>query len=174
MTKPSTSFRILNIQALVNDFKQHKIDESLKFKYLLAEFILLMLGGSLSVQLPPEDGMTWLLITILLMGVLIVGTVYSFKKNQQGDNVDFTARYIAVNFVVSMRFVLAYFGVIAVLVLFYPLLENTAFISALGVDTVLNTTIMVIVLGLYYYFVAKYIGQIAEVVTPTKDAPKNT
>ena len=174
MTAPNKSFRFLNIQALINDFKQHKVDELLKFKYLLAEFVLLMLGVSLSVQLPPEDGMTWLVTTALLIGAVVIGTVYSFKKNQQGDNVDFTARYIAVNFVVSMRFAVAYFGFIGALVLFYPLLENTVFMSALGVDTVLNLTIMAIVLGLYYYFVAKYIGQIAEAVTPEKGIPKNT
>ena len=174
MTTSNKSFRILNVQALINDFKQHKIDESLKFKYLLAEFVLLTLGVSLSVQLPPEDGMTWFFTTALLIGAVVGGTVYSFKKNQQGDNVDFTARYIAVNFVVSMRFAVAYFGILVALVIFYPLLENAAFMSALGVETVSNLTIMAIVLGLYYYLVAKYIGQIAESMTSEKSVHKNT
>ena len=163
MSAPSTPFRILSIRALIADFRKKKIDEGLKFKYLLAEFVLLTLGVSLSIQLPPEDGLTWLLTTILCIAGVVAGTVCCFRKNQQGDNVDFVARYIAVNFVVSMRFVVAYFGIMVALIVFYPLLEHTALMSALGVDLALNLAIMAAVLGLYYYFVVRYIGQIAEV-----------
>ena len=172
-TPPTAPFRILNIKALIADFRDGRVDESLKFKYLLAEFVLLMFFGSLNVQLPPEDGLTWLLTTTLLIAAVVIGTLYAFKKNQQGDNADFTARYIAVNFVVSMCFAVAYFGIMVALVIFYPLLEHTAFMSALGVDTALNLTLMAVVLGLYYYFVARYIGQIAETATPKQSADKS-
>ena len=174
MTAPQTPFRILNIKALVADFRQRKVDETLKFKYLLVEFVLLMFVTSLNVQVPPEDGLTWLLTTALLMVIVAVGTIYCFRKNQQGDNTDFTARYIAVNFVVSMHFFLAYAVILIALVVFFPLLEGTAFMAALGTDMIFGLILIMATLILYYYLVAKYIGQIAQGVTPTQDVQEST
>jgi len=161
MTEAETSFRILNIRGLVADFQQKRIGEDLGFRYLLAEFLFLMLGGALSVQLPPEDGVTWLLTTSLLLVAVGLGTVYSYQKNQEGDGVDFVTRYIAVNFVVSMCFLVAYICIVFALAIFYPLLEDTGFMSVLGVNLMFNTVVMAVVLWLYYYMIARYIRQIA-------------
>ena len=166
MKETQASFRILNIKALIADFQQGQVDEPLRFKYLLVTYLLLTLAVSLTVQVPPEDGLVWLLNTAVFLVAVITGTVYSYRQNKQGDNVDFLARYIAVNFVVSMRFFVAYVILFIALVLLFPLLEGTAFMDVLGVDIVLNLVLYTIVCALYYYFVVTYIRQIAQPTPP--------
>ena len=62
---------------------------------------------------------------------------------------DFVARYLAVNFVVSMRFAVAYAILFIALVLFFPLLAGTAFMDALGVYPILNLSLFVAIFALY-------------------------
>lgn len=166
MTETQASFRILNIKALITDFRQGRVDEPLRFKYLLVTYLLLTLAVSLTIQVPPEDGLVWLLNTTVFLVAVITGTVYSYRQNKQGDNVDFLARYIAVNFVVSMRFFVAYIILFIALVLLFPLLEGTAFMNALGVDIVLNLVLYTIAYALYYYFIITHIRQIAQPTPP--------
>jgi len=166
MTTLHTKFRWLDISALITDFRSGLITESIKFKYLLATYILILLGGSLNIQIPPEPGLIWTVNTFTLLIAVSLGTWYCYALNKAGDNSDFTARYIALGFVVSMRFAVAYFALLVAILLFSPLLQGTSFAETLGVNLWLNVTIMVVTLGLYYYFIAKYIKQIATTDVP--------
>jgi len=157
METNNTKFRWLSTQTLVNDFKENSVTESLAFKYVLAEFLLLMLATSLSIQSPPEEVGMWFITTVVFMLLVAVGTYWCFLANKAGDNQDFTLRYVAFNFVVSMQFAVGYGALLIGMIVFFPLLENTAFMSESGIDPILNISLMTAALGLYYFLIARHI-----------------
>ena len=130
----------------------------------------------MSLRLPSgDDGLGWQLVLAIMAGIIALGTFWCYWNNSRGDNTDFLDRFIAVNFVVSMRFFVAYIGIMAALFLFSTQVGDAAFLSALsalGDNALLYLAIMIAVFGLYYYFVAKYIGHIAETTTPKKNVDK--
>lgn len=179
MTAPKSPFRIFNAPGLVADFRARRVTKRVHLAYLLGDIALLTLGGvSMSLRMPPgDDGLGWPLTLTLITTIVALGTFWCYRNNSRGDNTDFLDRFIAVNFVVSMRFLVAYIGVMAVLALLSVSLAGTAFtsaVSALGASATAYFVIMALVFGLYYYFAAKYIGQIAEAVAPEKGVHQNT
>lgn len=174
MNETKSQFRFLDIKGLVSEYQNKTITESVKFKYLLGEFLLILLGGSINIQAPPEAVLNWTLTTFVLLSMVGMGTWYCYKINKEGDNTDFSSRYIALNFVVSMRFAVAYLGVLVAIVIFAPLIPDPAMIDEAQANLVLNLSIMAAVLGLYYYFIAKYMKQIAVTVNsnPPNEAAK--
>jgi hypothetical protein len=162
MNETKSQFRFLDIKGLVGEYQNNTITELTKFKYLLAEFLLMLLTAYANVQLPPEPGLYWTVTTTALLLITGFGTWYCFKVNSEGDNTDFSSRYIALNFVVSMRFAVAFVGFLLAIVILAPLLPTTM-LDETQYNLALNLSVMTVMLGLYFYYIAKYMKQIAGV-----------
>ncbi len=162
MDNSHTKFNLLNINALVENFKQRRVGEYLKFKYLLAEIILITTLASISMQTPPADNLEWVLYSVLLLFMIVIGTIYAYKQNKQGDNSDFIARYIAVSFVITIRFIITLSLIGAVFGVFAAIAQNfDGLIITLEESVVFNLILNVLITGLYYYLVGKYVREIA-------------
>lgn len=159
--KDTAKFHLFNIKALVNDFKEDRVDEHLRFKYLLAESILFAVGTILNIQTPPIKGMESFILIALTVAAVIIGTSFAYKANQRGDNKDFVARYIAVSFVLTVVFIVVFVSAVFLFSLAIGMTHGVDSIAALQENLVVNLTLVASSLVLFYYLLVKYITQIS-------------
>jgi hypothetical protein len=80
---------------LVKELSEKSITQAEKYKYLLAFMIITAFIIELSSYVPENPSIIPITGSILVFLTTVVGTIYCYRVNQQGDNLDFVDRYIS-------------------------------------------------------------------------------
>ena len=134
----------LNINALKQQLKDPGLTEIDSLKYLL----LLSLIGMLPIPKPPYFTTGTFLYYVVGTIIFVLGTLYCYQKNGGPSGTDFLKRYIALSWVLAIRFL--------------PIILLFGLLMALGVFSRLTFSEQkVIVLFIIYSFSIIYFWRIA-------------
>lgn len=93
----------VSINGLKKDFLEGKVTEKESLKYLIGMIILYGISPS---QGNTADGATMLAAAIVGLAISIIGLICAYKSNNGSSGNQFLVKYIAISFVVSIRFIL--------------------------------------------------------------------
>jgi len=98
----------LNKSALVEDFRERRVDEKERFKYFLATFIT----GMIIVQLLICGGNAFrieqLAYAATNLVAIVTGIIICYRANKKGDNTDFIARMICLGWPIGIEIAVAF------------------------------------------------------------------
>ncbi len=90
-----------NLKDLEKRLAENNVSDKEGFRYLLANWIVF---GSLSFAAVTEQyGNPG--VMVMLLAVPVISLIIGFKANQKGDGKDFLKRFISVNFVIGIQFI---------------------------------------------------------------------
>lgn len=92
----------LNYKQLARDLRDHKVSERDKLSYLIGTIILSAPLLVPTVATNPNDITSELLSALVIIFVAILGTIFTYRKNQQGDGKNFLERYVCLSFPISI------------------------------------------------------------------------
>ncbi len=151
-----------NIKALKAQIKRGELDDRETLPYFIVSGLLfIFIFNTLCMDPSNTKSNIWDLLSIFVdMVLLVVGTLYAYKKNggTQGEN--FIRKYIAISFVVSVRFflfsiLLLLFVALPIVTFFFPSWLNN---EATDPFSVLFYTAWQTLL---YYRIAKHVEETA-------------
>ena len=93
---------ILNYKQLAEDLRDHKVSEREKLYYIIGTVVL---STPLLIPSAPanHNDITGELVGIFILILLtILGTIFIYHKNQQGDGKNFIERYVCLSFPISI------------------------------------------------------------------------
>jgi hypothetical protein len=94
---------IWNTKSLAQKLKDGSLTQSGRVKYLLATVVLYVIVLEGSFLIGESLTFAFILRAVLLIAITIVGTLYSYRVNRDGDNREFLDRYICIGWVVSIK-----------------------------------------------------------------------
>ena len=105
---------LLNYKQLARDLRDNKVSEREKLYYIIGTVVL---SAPLLIPHAPAnyDDITGELVGIFILTLLtILGTIFIYRKNQQGDGKNFIERYVCLSFPISI--IGWFFGFMSVLI----------------------------------------------------------
>ena len=100
-----------NTKKLEIELINQSLSQKDKFKYLLAFMILTTFAVESSLYLSEKPSILMLCESLLVFLFNVLGTIYCFKVNSQGDDIEFIERYICLSLPIFFR-IFAYFLVV--------------------------------------------------------------
>lgn len=82
------------INKLVKELSENSISQNEKYKYLLTFMIITAFIIEVSEYVSENPSFIPITCSILVLLATVVGTIYCYRLNRQGDNLDFVDRYI--------------------------------------------------------------------------------
>ena len=106
-------------EKLESDFINGSLSQRDRYKYLLAFIIIIALGMELSIYIPEPPSIISFLQSSFAILITIIGAMFYYRVNKQGDNADFIYRYICLFLPVFIRLVVFYIIILSL----YMILE---------------------------------------------------
>ena len=129
----------LNYKQLARDLRDHKVSERDKLSYLIGTIILSAPLLVPTVATNPNDITSELLSALVIIFVAILGTIFTYRKNQQGDGKNFLERYVCLSFPISI--IGWFFGFMSVLI-------PTTIVMVVNHQTTLSDTTFTMISGI--------------------------
>jgi hypothetical protein len=140
-----------NVSALASELKANTISEYEKTKYyiLYSAFLCFILAVPNVTEYPAA--LQFLRFSLDLL-ITVLGIVYVFKINEQGDNQDFIARSLCIGVPLSFKIIVLF---LTIYIMAHYFLDNILQIKNTYIDYVVEI-ILEILAALYYYYSLGY------------------
>ena len=93
---------LLNYKQLAEDLRDNKVSEREKLYYMIGTVVLSTPLLVPSAPANPDDITGELVGIFILISITILGTIFTYRKNQQGDGKNFIERYVCLSFPISI------------------------------------------------------------------------
>lgn len=148
------------VDSLVDDFKQNKVTQKEEMKYILLFSILEVLNSESFINVN-QTNFYDTLNSVLLLIFTIIGILYCYKVNSEGDNKDFMVRLIAIGLPVMIRVTVIGIPILIIGVI----MESSFLLSSEESDSGESTVMLVIISTLfmigYYWYLSKKIKEVS-------------
>ena len=110
-----------NINMLKEDIKSGNFGDKEAIVYIVISLALYSIGLELVSLLPMiENYNLWDYVnSFLSVLVPVLGTIYAYKKNGGDEGKDFANKYFSIGFVMGIRFLVYFIGVIVLLIIYW-------------------------------------------------------
>lgn len=155
---------LLNYRWLARDLRDNKLSEREKFSYIIG---LLILSAPLLVPTIPTNTQNItadLINALVFILIMIIGTIFLYRKNQQGDGKNFLERYICLSFPIGI--ISGFFRFMSMFIVSGIIMAIThqTVLSDMSWEIILNTLSVLTMMVLFVLFY--------EAITPTSSHDK--
>ena len=144
---------------LANDLRNNDITEKEKLKYMLFWVVATAIASDPAIHIDYNYVLNDTILSIALLIISVVGTIYCYKINKSGDNEDFISRYVCLSIPVGIRAL----TVLAAIIIIAITIDLSFEINILGSneETVATSMSEIIFLSIFmlsvYYYLGKFI-----------------
>jgi hypothetical protein len=109
------------------ELRNGSLSQSDRYKYLMAFMIIVAICTEISLYIPETLSFISLFGSSFVVLITIIGTMFCYKVNRQGDNTDFIGRYICLFLPVTVRLIVFYILIYALYMILGTILLGYAF-----------------------------------------------
>lgn len=147
------------VNSLVEDFRNDKVTEKEKLKYMILFGIVVAIISDPIMWIDSKYSIMDTINLIVMIVTTTLGTYYCYSKNKSGDNKDFITRFMCLGLPVGLRlfvFALPVFIIVGVIEIKYGIGKQ---INKLGEDVYLTTINHVVVDFFFELIYFAYLGK---------------
>jgi len=151
-----TKMYLWKSKKLVADLKNEGLSEKEKLKYMLFWGVATLIASDPILHVGNPYTSTDTIISILMFIITIIGTVFCYKANKNGDNTDFITRYVCLSIPIGIKAITFLILLLTILITIAVTLDFEVFEEGSITELVFEASLVTAFVVYIYYSLVKH------------------